>query len=246
VAAALVGGSIVASDEIADRSRIERDRTFAGAATDWIDASGATDATLLLTGDRFWPSAWQELFWNKSISQVARVRGAESPGLIPQVLVSPRPDGELETAAGTTLEPDYLAAPANVTIVGERLADLPGTEDQPGIAIWKTEHPVRLRQRVTGMRPNGDLHGGESARIKVFACGPGRLELTLLGKQGLPTRLLRNGQVVAERTIPPDGAWRPSMAGPAPADGTGACMFELQTDGLIGSTRIEWVPEATS
>ena len=246
VAAAFVGGSIVASDEIADRSRLERDRTFAGGATDWIDASGATDATLLLTGDRFWPSAWQELFWNKSISQVARVRGAESPGLIPQVVVSPRGDGQLETAAGTTLDPDYLAAPANVTVAGERVAEVPGTEDQPGIALWRTEHPVRLRQRVTGIRPNGDLHGGESARIKVFACGPGRLELTLLGKQGLPTRVLMDGQVIAESTIPPGGAWRPSIPTAGSVDGTGDCVFQLRTDGLIGSTRIEWLPEATS
>ena len=80
----------------------------------------------------------------------------------------------------------------------------------------------------------------------MFACGPGRLELTLLGKQGLPTRVLLDGRVVAERTIPPEGAWRPRIAGPASADGTGACMFELQTDGLIGSTRVEWVPETAS
>ena len=103
--------------------------------------------------------------------------------------------------------------------------------------------PVRLRQRVTGIRPNGDLHGGESARIKVFACGPGRLELTLLGKQGLPTRVLVDGQVIAESTIPPGGAWRPSIPTPASADGTGDCVFQLATDGLIGSTRIEWLPD---
>jgi hypothetical protein len=96
---------------------------------------------------------------------------------------------------------------------------------------------------VTGIRPNGDLHGGESARIKVFDCGPGRLDLTLLGKQGLTTRVLVDGQVVAERAIPPDGVWRPSVPGRANADGTGECVFQLQTDGLIGSTRVEWVPE---
>jgi len=244
VAAAFVGGSIVASDEIADRSQLERDRTFAGAAPDWIDASGATNVMLLLTGDRFWPSAWQEVFWNDSIRDVARVRGAESPGLMPQYVVTPTPDGRIETPGSQALE--YLAAPANVTVVGDRLAEVPGTEDQPGIAVWKVEQPVRLRQRVIGIRPNGDLHGGESARIKVFACGPGRLDLTLLGKQGLPTRVLLDGKVVAERAIPPDTVWRPSVPGPADADGTGECVFRLQTDGLIGSTRVEWVPEAGS
>jgi hypothetical protein len=241
VALAFVGGSIVASDEIADRSQIERERTFAGAAPDWIDASGATNVMLLLSGDRFWPSAWQELFWNDSIRRVARIRGAESPGLLPQYVVVPKPDGRVETPGSEALE--YLAAPANVTVVGERIADVPGTEDQPGLTVWRVEQPVRLRQRVTGIRPNGDLHGGESARIKVFDCGPGRLDLTLLGKQGLTTRVLVDGQVVAERAIPPDGVWRPSVPGRANADGTGECVFQLQTDGLIGSTRVEWVPE---
>lgn len=245
VAAAFVGGSIVASDEIADRSRLERDRTFGGAPSGWIDASGATDATLLLTGDRFWPSAWQELFWNESVTEVARVRGAESPGLIPQVVVSPQPDGRLQTAEGATLEPEYLAAPAGVTVVGERLAEVPGTEDQPGIAVWRTERPVRLRQRVIGLRPNGDLHGGESARIRVFACGAGRLELTLLGKQGLPTRVILDETTVAERAIPPGEVWRPSVPSPPSADGTGACVFVVESDGLVGSTRVEWLPESS-
>jgi len=244
VAAAFVGGSFVASDEIADRSQLERDRTFAGAAPDWIDASGATNVMLLLTGDRFWPSAWQEVFWNDSIHDVARIRGAESPGLMPQYVFTPTPDGKIQTPGSEALA--YLAAPANVTVAGDRAAEVPGTEDQPGIALWRVEQPLRLEQRVTGIRPNGDLHGGESARVRVFGCGPGRLELTLLGKQGLPTRVLLDGKVVAERSIPPDGVWRPSVPGPAGADGTGTCVFTLQTDGLIGSTRVEWVPESGS
>jgi hypothetical protein len=244
VAAAFIGGSIVASDEIADRSQLEHDRTFAGAAPDWIDASGATNVMLLLTGDRFWPSAWQEVFWNDSIHDVARIRGAESPGLMPQYVFTPTPDGKIQTPGSEALA--YLAAPANVTVAGDRAAEVPGTEDQPGIALWRVEQPLRLEQRVTGIRPNGDLHGGESARVRVFGCGPGRLELTLLGKQGLPTRVLLDGKVVAERSIPPDGVWRPSVPGPAGPDGTGNCVFTLQTDGLIGSTRVEWVPESGS
>ena len=242
VAAGFVAGSIVASDEIADRSRLERDRTFAGAPLDWIDASGASNATLLLTGDRFWPSAWHELFWNDEVTDVARVRGAESPGLMPQEVVSPLPDGRLRAEDGKVLEPAYLAAPLNVLVAGERLAEVAGTEDQPGIALWKTEQPVRLRQRVVGVRPNGDLHGGEAARIRAFACGPGHLELTLLGKQGLPTRVLVDGAIAAGRAIPPGVVWRPRVPAPASADGSGICTFEIETDGLIGSTRMEFVP----
>jgi hypothetical protein len=161
---------------------------------------------------------------------------------MPQYVIVPKPDGRVDTPGSKAIE--YLAAPANVAVVGDRVVDVPGAEDQPGISLWRVEQPVRLRQRVIGMRPNGDLYGGESALIKVFACGPGRLELTLLGKQGLPTRVLLDGQVVAERAIPPDAVWRPSIPGPADADGTSECVFRLQSDGLVGSTRVEWVPEA--
>ena len=98
-----------------------------------------------------------------------------------------------------------------------------------------------MLQRVTGLRPNGDLYGGTSARIEVFACGPGQLQLTLLGKQGFATRIRSGGRTLAERAIPPQGVWRPSVPAPAGADGSGRCLYELQSDGLIGTTRIEFV-----
>jgi hypothetical protein len=241
VAAAFVAGSVSASREIEHRSRLERDSTFSGVSTRWVDASGADDTTLLVTGERFWPSVWHELFWNESITTVARIAGAESPGLIPQVVVTAAPDGRLLKEDGGALDTTYLVAPAGVLVAGERMADVPPSAEQPGISLWRTERPLRLRQRIAGLRPNGDLHGGESAHIKVFSCGPGRLELTLIGKQGLPTRLLVGGQVAAERAIPPGEIWRPSVPTAREAQ-DGVCLYELETDGLVGSTRIEWVP----
>ena len=112
------------------------------------------------------------------------------------------------------------------------------------MTLWHVESPVRVLQRVRGLEPNGDLYGRTSARIEVFACGPGELQLTLLGKQGLSTRIRLDGQVVAERAIPPEGVWRPSVPAPAGADGSGRCVYELESDGLIGSTRIEFVRSA--
>jgi hypothetical protein len=35
--------------------------------------------------------------------------------------------------------------------------------------------------------------------------------------------------------------WRPAVPAPASADGTGRCIYELESDGLVGSTRIEFV-----
>ena len=104
--------------------------------------------------------------------------------------------------------------------------------------------PLRVSRRIVGLRPNGDLYPKESASIRVFACGPGRLELSLLGKEGLPTRILRDGEVVAEYSIPPGTVWRPRIPAGPPADGSGTCAYRLETDGLVGSTRIEFVRES--
>jgi hypothetical protein len=241
VALALGGASLVASLEIRDRSHVERERTFAGVATDWIDTSGEQDVTLLLTGERQWPDAWELMFWNESITGVARLAGVESPGVMPQDVVVPREDGRLVTRDGDQFEPGAAVSPAGTSIIGEEIATLPASFEQPGLALYRVEPPLRLSRRIVGLRPNGDLHGTETARIRVFACGPGRLELTLLGKEGRSTRILRDGEVVAERAIQPGSVWRPSIPAPSHADGSRHCDYLLETDGLIGSTRIDFV-----
>jgi hypothetical protein len=152
-------------------------------------------------------------------------------------------DGTLRDADGGTVDATQFAAPSTVLLAGEPLASI-ATTGEPGMTLWSVEPPARILQRVRGLRPNGDLHGGESARIEVFGCGPGELQLTLLGKQGAPTRVRLNGEVVAERAIPPETVWRPAVPAPAGADGTGRCVYELESDGLIGSTRIEFVRSA--
>ena len=112
------------------------------------------------------------------------------------------------------------------------------------MTLWNVESPVRVLLRVRGLQPNGDLYGGSSARIEVFGCGPGELQLTLLGKQGAPTTIWLDGQLLAERAIPPETVWRPSVPAPAAADGLGRCVYELDSEGLVGSTRIEFVRSA--
>jgi hypothetical protein len=241
VALALGGASLVASIEIRDRSQTERERTFAGVPVDWIDAAGERDVALLVTDERFWPSTWEMLFWNETIRKVVRLRGAESPGLVPQEVATVRRDGVLEARSGIDLEPRAVAAPTGTSIVGEEVASLPASFEQAGMVLWRVEPPLRMSRRITGLRPNGDLYGDEAARIEVFGCEPGELQLTLLGKQGLPTRIRSGTTILAERAIPPGGVWRVGVPAPENADGTGRCVYVLETDGLVGSTRVEFV-----
>jgi hypothetical protein len=44
--------------------------------------------------------------------------------------------------------------------------------------------------------------------------------------------------------IPPGGAWRGAVE-PVVENSAVPCVFELESSGLVGSTRVEWVPRAT-
>jgi hypothetical protein len=240
VAVALVAGSLIASHEMRERSQFDRRTIFADAPVGWLDETGADDVAFLVTGDRIWPSVWHQMFWNRSITSVVRLQSARSPGVVPQRVVTLRDDGVLVDAAGTTVETAQLAAPTTVLTAGDRLATV-AANTEAGFTLWNIEPPLRILQRVQGLEPNGDLYGGSFARIEVFACGPGELQLTLLGKQGAATRIKLNGRTLAERAIPPETVWRPAVPAPTTADGSGKCTYELESDGLIGSTRIEFV-----
>ena len=240
VAVALAAGSLVASHEMRTRSQFDRRTIFADAPISWLDESGAHDVAFLVTGDRIWPSVWHHMFWNRSIASVVRLRSTRSPGVVPQEVVTIRGDGVLVDADGAMVEASQLVAPTTVLSAGEQLTTVaPNTE--AGFTNWSVEPPLRVLQRVSGLQPNGDLYGDQVAVIEVFACGPGELQLTLLGKQGLSTRIRLNGRIVAERAIPPGAVWRPAVREPVGADGSQRCVYVLETDGLVGSTRIEFV-----
>jgi hypothetical protein len=241
VASALAAGAVFASVGIRDRSQIERERSFAGASPSWIDSSGGRDVTLVLFGDRFWPSAWETLFWNESIRHVVRLPGVQSPGILAEVVASPRADGRLVMSDGGPVTSGYVATPSTVTVVGDRVATIPPSFEQTGMTLWHVDGPVTISDRVLGLQPNGDIWGRSHATVRVFACGPGSLELTVLGKQGLPTRVTVDGRVEAERSVVPGRVWRPSVPAPPSADGRSVCDFRLESDGLIGTTRVEFV-----
>jgi hypothetical protein len=241
VAVALGAASIVASREIRDRSQVEHERTFAGVPANWIDAAGERDVGLVVTNQRFWPSTWELLFWNESIGKVVRLRGSENPGLVPQEIATILPDGRLRTRSREEVDVAAVAAPSGTSIVGDEIASMPPSFEQQGMGLWRVDPPVRVSRRIVGLQPNGDLYGGTRAFVVVYGCGPGELQMTLLGKQGLPTRIWRQGRLVAERAIAPNDVWRVAIPTPKGADGTGRCVFELDTDGLIGSTRIDFV-----
>jgi hypothetical protein len=240
VAIALAAGSLVASHEMRSRSQFDRNTIFGDAPVSWLDDLDANGVAFLVTRDRIWPSVWHQMFWNRSITRVVRLRNTRSPGVVPQDVATIRDDGVLVNADGAPIDAAQLVTPTSTLSVGDVVTTIsPNTE--AGFTLWSVEPPLRIRQRVIGLQPNGDLYGGGEAVIEVYGCGPGELQLTLLGKQGAPTRIRLNGRVVAERAIPPGDVWRPAVREPEGADGSVPCVYVLESDGLIGSTRIEFV-----
>jgi hypothetical protein len=240
LALAFVAVSVDASRNVADLSEAEWEKSFGDASPDWVDRAARGDVVLLNSGDREWTADARTLFWNRRIRRVVRLPDAEGYGPMPQQVVTPLFSGELLDAADRPLAPGYLVAPSAVVPVGEKLAEAPVTSTQPGAALWRVEPPLRLRQRVEGLNPNGDFNG--LARISVFGCEPGSLELTLLGKDGQPVEVRVDGVPIETITPAPDTVWEGSVPSPPYADGESRCVYELESDGLVGSTRLEFVP----
>jgi hypothetical protein len=80
--------------------------------------------------------------------------------------------------------------------------------------------------------------------VIVYACRPGRLELTLLGKSGGHIAIRANG-IPRKAVAPvPGGLAQVAIAAPPNVDGSTSCVFELSPSGLAGSTRIAFVRDA--
>ncbi|HEU0337248.1 MAG TPA: hypothetical protein VFR43_11870 [Gaiellaceae bacterium] len=243
LAVGYVGISAVASRDVARFSEREQEKAFGTAEPDWVDRAAAGsdgDVTLLNSGDRDWPSVARMLFWNERIRSVVRLPDASAYGPIPQREVSPRPTGELVDAAGRTVTADLVAAPSTLLLEGEKIAESPVTSEQPGASLWRAGSPVRVRQRVEGLNANGDFAG--AVRVSVFGCGPGALALTLLGKSGKPVDVSVDGFPLTTIRPLPNTLWEGEVPAPPYADGTSRCVYELDGHGLVGSTRIEFVP----
>ena len=231
---ALGGASVAASREAAEQSGHREDALLGGRPT-WIDDAGGEDVVFLYAGEPQSTIAWQHVYANRSLGEVWALRGALVPGPLPQRAVSPRLDGRLDDTG-----PRELVAPTSLTLFGERIAEirLRDTLDA-GLVLWRTEGPPRIATESTGVLANGDFTN--AATLTVYDCGPGRLELTLLGKTGNPVALRLDGITRRIAEVPGGGVWRGAVETAAYASEDGQCVFELVSEGLVGSTRLEFV-----
>ncbi len=240
VGVTLITLSILSTRQIDRLTQLDRAWVFDTGDPRWLDKAADGPVTYLHASE-FSAGVWKHVFWNRRIDAVARLEdtGRVDP-LIP-VSLELTPDGVLNQVDGRAFQPALLAAPTNFQLAGEQIAVAPRSTDLPGLALWRLDRPARLLSSRVGVQPNGDIIG--TAQITVYACGPGRLELTLLGKQGTPIEIRVNGLTAARPRVAPSTVWTGSVPAPPDADGRLPCIFELVSPGLVGSTRLEFVRE---
>ena len=224
--------------EIDRFSAVEHRHDFGASEPNWIDAVGIDGDVLLVdTGEQPSTAMARTTFWNDSVRELARLSGVP-PQALPQVPFDIRRDGALTDREGRELSAPYAAAPLTMALAGTRLVSTPPTDIAPGSGLWDVEEPLHLLSRAGGFSPVGDFRLGT---VVVYRCGPGALELDLLGKDGEPVAVRFNGFPHETIELPPQGKWSGAVR-PLIADPSQPCQFELESEGLVGSTRVEWVP----
>jgi hypothetical protein len=243
VAAALAVQAVVATREVERASAAEQRKMIGANAPSWIDDSDASRVTLLATGDRPWTADARTFFWNRSVADVVALDGATRP--VPPTAVTGTlrgSDGVVVDGAGTPLDRAEVVAPATVVLAGTKVAEAPaGVAESVGLVLWRVNGPIRIRQRTRGLLPNGDIT--EGAVVIVPACRSGALLVTLLGKSGAPIDARVNGVPVRTIIPAPGAVVDASIHTPPGVDGNGPCVFELHTDDLVGTTRVEFLPD---
>ena len=240
VVAALAFTSVLTVREIERRTTSDRVGFFGPGSPTWVNDAATAPVTYLYDGNPFWNIVWETTYWNNRIRWVAKLPGP-SPGPLPTYRdVSPRFDGRLFDVHGHSMPGREVVASTAFTLIGKVVAQVHqyGTE-QEGLRLWRTPGPPQLSTTTIGLRPNGDIQ--EPVHILVYACGPGKLELTLFGKQGTPVEIDVDGAPKLRIELPAGSVWNGSIPAPPYADGQTRCVYDLVSKGLVGSTRIEFV-----
>jgi hypothetical protein len=235
----LVGISVASVREIDRLAALETAHDLGSAEPMWIDDAGGDSALLFDTGELPSTAIARLTFWNRAIRELVRLEDVPQQAL-PQVPVGIRRDGALTGATGAEVSAPQAVMPATIVLEGERVAETPPTEVAPGSVLWRVTEPLRLVSRRSGFSPIGDFR---EATVVVYRCGPGRLEVTLLGKDGEPIVARVNGFPYDTFELEPPGSLNVAIRSIGIIAGA-PCVFELESAGLVGTTRVEWVPES--
>ncbi|HEX6699780.1 MAG TPA: hypothetical protein VF101_03540, partial [Gaiellaceae bacterium] len=118
--AGLAGVSVSASRVVAAEATLVQPGTL-GPHRRWIDAVARGPVVYLYTGDVYWNSVWESVFWNRRVRTVYDLLSVQVPGGIPQVSLGPEEDGRLVDKFGQGPPVRYVVASDSLTFRGTRI-----------------------------------------------------------------------------------------------------------------------------
>jgi hypothetical protein len=238
-AIALVGlalASVAATREVSQRAAFDQ-RFLLGGERGWIDELADEPVAYLYNGEPYWNGVWQTLHWNRRVRHVYVPEGIRLPPGLPLTVVGVDDDGRFVLPTDAAVPERLMVASNGQRLRGEPIGGIEQQRlEQTGLTLWRLAPPARFDWLRTGVRPEGDMH--EPGVVRVWDCQGGRLELTLLPKLSTKAELRVNGRV--ERVLAFSGEEFVNTT-LFPPPGARFCRFEIEGDGLLGSTRIEFV-----
>lgn len=211
--------------------------SFVGTPRDWIGRTiGKQPVTYVFDGDTAgWPIVWQQRFWNPGIDRVVAISPQAVPGPIQQTQLALPADGRLPVTTR------YVVANDALTLVGTPVAHQSRGPDAFGLTLWRLDGAPRFATVKASFQPNGDIYGESS--VTAFDCAGGQLQLTLLPKNTDRLLIYLDGKTVVDTHLAGKPVWHGTIHVPAdhPA---GACNFLIQSDELLGSTVVQFVPRS--
>jgi Dolichyl-phosphate-mannose-protein mannosyltransferase len=204
----------------------------------WVDRHARGDVAYLYSGDVYWNSVWETLFWNKRVTGVYDMLLAQIPGGLPQPSVGPEEDGRVVTADGRIVPFSYVVASSSMRFRGTRLAS-----SVAGVALWRLDPPFRLATWVQNVQYNGVVT--THAKVFAYACRGGRLRIRLSAAAPRTLRLYRNERLFRTIRLAGGGKLRVDVpAQPPTPRGTKLCSFDLFTNGPVKTTSVSFEPAA--
>jgi hypothetical protein len=235
-AGALAYASIAATREVSANANFDQ-RYLLGGERGWVDELAGEPVAYLYSGERYWNGVWQTLFWNRRVRHVYTPEGIRLPPGLPLTVVRVDDDGRFLRPDGSAVPERMMVASNRQKLRGEPVGGIEQTFlEQTGLTLWRLDPPARMDSILTGVRPDGDMH--EPAIMRVWNCGSGRLELTLLPKASTRAVLRVNGRESQTLRFAGEEFVNATVFPPGGAE---FCRFEIVPDSLLGSTRIEFV-----
>lgn len=243
IGTAFVITSILTIKEIDARARADRKAFFGSASKSWVNHAAAGPVTYLYDGNRHWNAVWQYAFWNSRIRSVVNIGPVPGPGPIPGSRPARvRPSGLIVDARGHPLAEREVIASTVFTLVGKNVTGVHQGEEleQAGLRLWLTHGAPRLSTSTTGLRANGDI--SEPVTITIYACGRGRLQLTLIGKTARTSvEIGIDGKVALRQPLPAGAVRTISVPAPSHANGQTRCEYKLSSPATVGTAQIAFV-----